>query len=158
MHPVGVCKYVYIGSVAAHTHAHHEKPTERPNATRCTRQPNGAYGGQRSHARRVPRADVRVELFRPVERLRANHARSTAMLSGHNFIDTFAHVRRNTHTNAWHSYVELYAQMYVRTPPMPHKSAHEQEKFAARAADVRVEGQRLLERERAEPTRSTPME
>ena len=78
---VGVCKYVYIGSVATQTHAHHVNATECTNATRCTRRPNGAYGGQVRHARRVPRADVRVERVRVGKCLRADRTPSTRMES-----------------------------------------------------------------------------
>ncbi len=55
-----------------------DKPTSKPDKVRDGR--NGAYIGQRRHRRGVPRADVRAERRRLVERLRADQ-RSKRLIS-----------------------------------------------------------------------------
>ena len=51
--------------------APHRSPAERVRRSARRRAGSGAYRGQRGDARGVPRADVRVERRRRVERLRA---------------------------------------------------------------------------------------
>jgi hypothetical protein len=63
-----------VGGAAAHNGPRRIKnPTERvpPAVARRAGKKGGAYIGQRGDARRVPRADVRVERRRRAERLRA---------------------------------------------------------------------------------------
>ena len=63
---------------------------------------NGAYMGQVRHGRGVPRADVRVERQRRLERLWADHIRSTAMYRFHPFIaDTGASVSAPVLWGVW---------------------------------------------------------
>ncbi len=53
-------------------------PLPRPHfrsTLRCARRPEGAYPVHVRHRRGVPAADVLIECFRIVKRLRANHTR-----------------------------------------------------------------------------------